>query len=103
MNFKSIRLASVTAELSVLAMAAHADEGTGAGASFPAPLYSKWAEAYNKATSNKVNSQSVGSGAGIKQIVAKTVDFGASDMPLKDEDLAKDGLMQFPTVMGGVG
>jgi len=102
MNFKSIRLASVTAALSVLAMAAHADEVTGAGASFPAPIYSKWAEAYNKATSNKVNYQSVGSGAGIKQIVAKTVDFGASDMPLKDEDLAKDGLMQFPTVIGGV-
>src|SRR6201997_2706842 len=102
MNFKSIRLASVTAALSVLAMAAHADEVTGAGASFPAPVYSKWAEAYNKATSNKVNYQSIGSGAGIKQIVAKTVDFGASDMPLKDEDLKAGGLMQFPTVIGGV-
>jgi len=102
MNFKSIRLASITAALSVLAMAAHADEVTGAGASFPAPVYSKWAEAYNKATGNKVNYQSIGSGAGIKQIIAKTVDFGASDMPLKDEDLAKDGLLQFPTVIGGV-
>jgi ABC-type phosphate transport system substrate-binding protein len=60
---------------------------TGAGASFPAPIYSKWAEAYNKATGNKINYQSVGSGAGIKQIKAKTVDFGASDMPLKDEEL----------------
>jgi phosphate transport system substrate-binding protein len=74
----------------------------GAGASFPAPLYSKWAEAYSKASSVKVNYQSVGSGAGLKQIAAKTVDFGASDMPLKPEDLAKDGLVQFPTVIGGV-
>jgi phosphate transport system substrate-binding protein len=102
MNFQPIRLASIAAALSVLALAAHADEVTGAGASFPAPIYSKWAEAYNKATGNKINYQSVGSGAGIKQIIAKTVDFGASDMPLKDEDLAKDGLMQFPTVIGGV-
>jgi phosphate transport system substrate-binding protein len=75
---------------------------TGAGASFPAPLYSKWASDYNKATSVKVNYQSVGSGAGLRQIEAKTVDFGASDAPLKDEDLAKKGLMQFPTVIGGV-
>ena len=75
---------------------------TGAGASFPAPIYSKWAEAYNKATGNKINYQSVGSGAGIKQINAKTVDFGASDMPLKDEDLKAAGLVQFPTVIGGV-
>ena len=75
--------------MSVLAFSAHAaDEVTGAGASFPAPIYSKWAEAYNKATGNKINYQSVGSGAGIKQINAKTVDFGASDMPLKDDELA---------------
>ena len=77
-------------------------EATGAGASFPAPLYSKWASDYNKATGVKVNYQSVGSGAGIKQIEAKTVDFGASDMPLKDEDLKAKGQMQFPTVIGGV-
>jgi phosphate transport system substrate-binding protein len=103
MNFQPIRLASLAAVLGVTAFAAQAaDEVTGAGASFPAPIYSKWAEAYNKATGNKVNYQSVGSGAGIKQIIAKTVDFGASDMPLKDEDLAKDGLVQFPTVIGGV-
>ncbi|MEP6506250.1 MAG: phosphate ABC transporter substrate-binding protein PstS, partial [Betaproteobacteria bacterium] len=70
--------------------------------SFPAPIYSKWAEAYNKATGNQINYQSVGSGAGIKQIKEKTVDFGASDMPLKDEDLAAAGLVQFPTVIGGV-
>ena len=75
---------------------------TGAGASFPAPLYAKWAADYNKATSIKINYQSVGSGAGIRQIEAKTVDFGASDAPLKDDELAKKGLMQFPTVIGGV-
>ncbi len=75
---------------------------TGAGASFPAPLYSKWAADYNKATSIKINYQSVGSGAGLRQIEAKTVDFGASDAPLKDDELAKKGLVQFPTVIGGV-
>jgi len=81
---------------------AQAQDVTGAGASFPAPLYAKWASDYNKATGVKVNYQSVGSGAGIKQIDAKTVDFGASDMPQKDEDLAKKGQVQFPTVIGGV-
>ena len=81
---------------------AFAQEVTGAGASFPAPLYAKWAADYNKATGVKINYQSVGSGAGIKQIDAKTVAFGASDMPLKDEDLAKKGQIQFPTVIGGV-
>ena len=81
---------------------AFAQDVTGAGASFPAPLYSKWASEYNKATGAKINYQSVGSGAGIKQIDAKTVDFGASDMPLTDEDLKTKGLMQFPTVIGGV-
>ncbi|WCM86329.1 phosphate ABC transporter substrate-binding protein PstS [Acidovorax sp. NCPPB 3576] len=77
-------------------------EATGAGASFPAPLYSKWASDYNKATGVKINYQSVGSGAGLRQIEAKTVDFGASDAPLKDDELAKKGLLQFPTVIGGV-
>ena len=81
---------------------ANAQEVTGAGATFPAPVYAKWADAYNKATGIRVNYQSVGSGAGIRQIRGKTVDFGASDMPLSDEELAKDGLMQFPTVIGGV-
>jgi phosphate transport system substrate-binding protein len=81
---------------------AQAQDVTGAGASFPAPLYSKWAAEYHKATGQKVNYQSVGSGAGIKQIDAKTVDFGASDMPLKDEDLAQKNQLQFPTVIGGV-
>ena len=81
---------------------AAAQEVTGAGASFPAPLYAKWAADYNKATGVRINYQSVGSGAGIKQIDAKTVDFGASDMPLKDEELKAKGLIQFPTVIGGV-
>ena len=75
---------------------------TGAGASFPAPLYSKWAADYNKATNVRVNYQSVGSSAGMRQIEAKTVDFGASDAPLTDEELNKKGLVQFPTVVGGV-
>jgi phosphate transport system substrate-binding protein len=81
---------------------AMAQDITGAGASFPAPVYAKWADAYNKATGAKMNYQSIGSGGGIKQIQAKTVDFGASDAPLKDDQLAKDGLVQFPTVIGGV-
>jgi phosphate transport system substrate-binding protein len=80
---------------------ASAQDITGAGASFPAPLYSKWAAEYHKATGAKVNYQSVGSGAGIKQIDAKTVDFGASDMPQTDEVLKAKGQMQFPTVIGG--
>ena len=82
--------------------AAMAQDVTGAGATFPAPIYAKWADAYHKATGARINYQSVGSGAGIKQIKSKTVDFGASDMPLTDDDLAKDGLLQFPTVIGGV-
>ena len=81
---------------------AAAQEATGAGASFPAPLYSKWAADYNKATGVKINYQSVGSSAGLKQIEAKTVDFGASDEPLKDADLQAKGLVQFPTVIGGI-
>jgi phosphate transport system substrate-binding protein len=79
-----------------------AQDVTGAGASFPAPLYAKWASDYNKATGVKINYQSVGSGAGLKQIEAKTVDFGASDAPLTDDELKAKGLMQFPTVIGGV-
>ncbi len=78
-----------------------AQEITGAGASFPAPVYSKWAADYNKATGVKINYQSVGSGAGIKQIDSKTVDFGASDMPQTDEVLKTKGQIQFPTVIGG--
>ncbi len=85
-----------------LASAALAADITGAGATFPFPVYSKWAEAYRKDSGSGLNYQSIGSGGGIKQIQAKTVDFGATDAPLKGEQLAKDGLVQFPTVMGGV-
>ncbi len=80
----------------------NAAELTGAGSSFAAPIYSKWADAYQKATGNKINYQAIGSSGGLKQVRAKTVDFGASDMPLTDAELQKDGLVQFPTVMGGV-
>ena len=82
--------------------AAIAAEVTGAGATFPAPIYAKWADAYQKATGNKINYQSIGSGGGIKQITAKTVDFGASDMPMTPQELEKNGMTQFPTVIGGV-
>ena len=98
----TLRIAALgLAGLSFAGIAA-AQDVTGAGATFPAPLYAKWAADYNKATGVKINYQSVGSGAGIKQIDAKTVAFGASDMPLKDEDLQKKGQIQFPTVIGGV-
>ena len=100
--FKKI-LAVAATTAAVLAMStSHAADMTGAGATFPYPIYAKWAESYKKATGNGLNYQSVGSGAGIKQIKARTVDFGASDMPLKAEDLESDGLMQFPAIMGGV-
>jgi phosphate transport system substrate-binding protein len=102
MNLSSLRNGLLAASLIGLANWAHAQDVTGAGATFPAPLYAKWADAYNKATGAKINYQSVGSGAGLRQIRGKTVDFGASDMPLNDADLAKDGLVQFPTVIGGV-
>ena len=88
--------------LLALPLAAQAVEVTGAGASFPAPLYAKWADAYQKQANVRVNYQSIGSGGGIKQITAKTVDFGASDMPLKPEQLDKDSLVQFPAAIGGV-
>jgi phosphate transport system substrate-binding protein len=82
--------------------AVSAQEITGAGASFPAPIYAKWASDYNKATGVRVNYQSIGSGGGIKQIDSKTVDFGASDMPQTDDVLKTKGQVQFPTVIGGV-
>ena len=82
--------------------AASAADMTGAGSTFMYPIASKWAEAYKKTSGNGLNYQSIGSGGGIKQIKAKTVDFGASDMPLKAEELQADGLEQFPTIMGGV-
>ena len=84
------------------AQAVTAADITGAGATFPYPLYSKWAEAYRTATGVGLNYQSIGSGGGIKQILAKTVDFGASDAPLEPAKLEKEGLVQFPMVMGGV-
>jgi phosphate transport system substrate-binding protein len=75
---------------------------TGAGSTFAAPIYNKWADAYHKAGGGKVNYQGIGSAGGIKQIIAKTVDFAGSDAPMKDDELAKTGLFQFPTVVGGV-
>jgi phosphate transport system substrate-binding protein len=98
----SFRMAAVGLATLAFAGLAAAQDVTGAGASFPAPLYSKWAAEYNRATGAKINYQSVGSGAGMRQIEAKTVDFGASDAPMKDEELARKGLVQFPTVIGGV-
>ena len=85
----------------LFAGAVHAVDITGAGATFPYPIYAKWADAYKKETGVSLNYQSIGSGGGIKQITAKTVDFGASDMPMKPEDLEKNGLIQFPAIMGG--
>ncbi len=98
--FKSRVAVAVFAASSVFA--ANAAEITGAGASFIYPVMSKWSADYNAATSNKVNYQSIGSGGGIAQIKAKTVDFGSSDAPLKPEELAASGLAQFPSVIGGV-
>ena len=94
--------ATVAALLCAAAIPAHAAEISGAGATFPYPIYAKWAEAYKAKTGTAMNYQSIGSGGGIKQITAKTVDFGASDMPLKPDELDKGGLQQFPMVMGGV-
>src|SRR5207248_8146190 len=93
---------AILVALAAAATVAQAADITGAGATFPYPIYAKWAEAYKKTTGNGLNYQSIGSGGGIKQITAKTVDFGASDMPMKPEDLEKNGLVQFPAIMGGV-
>ena len=84
------------------AVAAHSADITGAGSTFAAPIYTKWADAYQKSGGGRVNYQGIGSSGGIKQIIAKTVDFAGSDAPLKDDELAKDALFQFPTVVGGV-
>jgi phosphate transport system substrate-binding protein len=86
----------------MMTTAVFAADITGAGSTFAAPIYSKWADSYQKAGGGKVNYQGIGSSGGIKQILAKTVDFAGSDVPLKDDELAKDGLFQFPTVVGGV-
>ena len=101
MKFVRTALVGVSAAAAI-AFGALAAEISGAGATFPYPIYAKWAEAYAAKTGLKMNYQSIGSGGGIKQITSKTVDFGASDMPLKPADLEKDGLTQFPMVMGGV-
>ena len=90
------------AAAALYSVSALAADITGAGATFPYPIYAKWADAYKKETGIGMNYQSIGSGGGIKQITAKTVDFGASDMPMKPEELEKYGLMQFPAIMGGV-
>ena len=99
MNFMK---AIVAAGLVAASTSAFAADITGAGATFPFPIYSKWADAYKKETGNGLNYQSIGSGGGIKQIEAKTVTFGATDMPLKPEQLEKDGLVQWPMVMGAI-
>src|SRR5438477_6946611 len=99
-HMKSILAAGVIA--AAIAYPAIAIDISGAGATFPYPIYAKWADAYKKETGSGLNYQSIGSGGGIKQITAKTVTFGASDMPLKPEELDKIGCIQFPTVMGGI-
>src|SRR6185437_12580491 len=98
----TVRLAAAGIAGLCLSGLAAAQEVTGAGSTFAAPLFAKWAADYNKATGVKMNYQSIGSGAGIKQIDSKTVDFGASDMPQSDEELARKGQMQFPVMIGGV-
>jgi len=106
MKLDLTRLIAAAALFSSAALAvptlASAGDISGAGATFPYPIYAKWADAYHKETGVGLNYQSIGSGGGIKQIEANTVTFGASDMPLKPDDLEKNGLTQFPTVMGGI-
>ncbi|HEV2608078.1 MAG TPA: phosphate ABC transporter substrate-binding protein PstS [Xanthomonadaceae bacterium] len=101
--FKSIKVRAASLAISaVLSVGAHATNITGAGSSFVNPVLSKWSAAFHDKTGNEVNYQSIGSGGGIAQIKAATVDFGASDAPLKDEDLKQFGLGQFPVVIGGI-
>jgi phosphate transport system substrate-binding protein len=99
-HIKTILAAGAIA--AAIAYPAIAIDISGAGATFPYPIYAKWADAYKKETGSGLNYQSIGSGGGIKQITARTVTFGASDMPLKPDELEKIGVIQFPTVMGGV-
>ena len=102
MSFLSPKRMLLTATAAVaLVSVVQAAEISGAGATFPTPIYSKWADAYKKETGVGLNYQSIGSGGGIKQIKAKTVTFGASDMPLKPEDVKESGLVQFPMIIGG--
>jgi phosphate transport system substrate-binding protein len=99
---KHFRIIAVASLLAATVVPATADDISGAGATFPYPVYAKWADAYKKETGVGLNYQSIGSGGGIKQIEARTVTFGATDAPLKGEDLDKNGLVQFPMVMGGI-
>jgi phosphate transport system substrate-binding protein len=101
-QFNPKRVLMAAAAALALAGAAQATDISGAGATFPYPIYSKWADAYKQQTGVGLNYQSIGSGGGIKQIKAKTVTFGASDMPLKPEELKETGLVQFPMIIGGV-
>jgi phosphate transport system substrate-binding protein len=102
MGIRQLWAVVCTVAVAASATAAGAADITGAGATFPFPIYAKWAEAYKAKTGVGMNYQSIGSGGGIKQIQAKTVDFGASDAPLKPEELDKSGLMQFPAIIGGI-
>ena len=99
---KNLSIAVAVAISGLLSIPAHSADITGAGSTFAAPIYNKWAEAYQKASGVRVNYQGIGSAGGIKQILANTVDFAGSDAPMKDDELAKNGLFQFPTVVGGV-
>ena len=102
MSLASVQRVMVAAAAVALTGLVHAADISGAGATFPYPIYAKWADAYKKATGTGLNYQSIGSGGGIKQIKAKTVTFGASDMPLKPQELKAAGLVQFPMIIGGV-
>jgi len=102
MSLASVQRVMVAAAAVALTGLVHAADISGAGATFPYPIYSKWADAYKTQTGTGLNYQSIGSGGGIKQIKAKTVTFGASDMPLKPEELKASGLVQFPMIIGGV-
>jgi len=103
MKFSQMICSALVAGVAMVGLSsAQAADINGAGASFPYPIYSKWADSYKKETGNSLNYASVGSGAGIKQIQAKTVTFGATDAPLTAQQLTKDGMVQFPMVMGAI-
>lgn len=102
LNQKFRSLCLTAGFIAAMSVSASAADITGAGSSFIAPVLSKWAEGYKAATNNVVNYQSVGSGAGIKQLLDKTIVFGASDKPMSDADLDKNGIAQFPMISGGI-
>ena len=102
MRLKSVKRYCLAVAATLLACGAQAEDISGAGATFPYPVYAKWADAYKTLTGVGLNYQSIGSGGGIKQIKAKTVTFGASDAPLKEDELTAAGLVQFPMIIGGV-